>query len=143
MPLVQADRGRVLLSTVTPTSVEFGFAPPKTDRAWDDLPLVMHGVQYARGIGMHAPCSMSYAVPAGAAEFRALVGVSDGVRQCGRADVVFELRDQDGRMLGLDRAAHAGPTAPRVDDSANRRHDPHAGRRRGAATAAIVTTPTG
>lgn len=98
-PLVQSDRDTVLLGTLSPTSVEFGFAPPKTDRAWDDLPLVMHGVQYARGIGMHAPCSMSYAVPAGAAEFRALVGVSDGVRQCGRADVVFELRDQAGRVL--------------------------------------------
>jgi 4-amino-4-deoxy-L-arabinose transferase-like glycosyltransferase len=99
VPLVRADRGTVLLSTLEPTAVEFGFAPPKTDRAWDDLPLVMAGVQYARGIGMHAPCTMSYAVPPGAREFRSLVGVSDGVRQCGRADVVFELRDQDGRVL--------------------------------------------
>ena len=98
-PLTARDGQPIPLSSLTPAKVDCGFAPPKMNRAWDDLPLVLGAVQYASGIGMHAPCAMSFAVPAGAKGFSALVGISEEVRTCTLADVVFELRDQAGRVL--------------------------------------------
>jgi 4-amino-4-deoxy-L-arabinose transferase-like glycosyltransferase len=99
VPLAAAEDEPLPLSTLTPTKVDCGFAPPKNDRAWDDIPLVLGAVQYTSGIGMHAPCTMSFAVPPGVEGFRSTVGLSDDVRHSKVADVVFEVRDQDGRSL--------------------------------------------
>ncbi|MCJ7440193.1 MAG: NPCBM/NEW2 domain-containing protein [Thermoanaerobaculaceae bacterium] len=98
-PLTARDGQPIPLSSLTPAKIDCGFAPPKMNRAWDDLPLVLGAVQYASGLGMLVPCAMSFAVPAGVTGFSALVGISAEVRMCTMADVVFELRDQDGRVL--------------------------------------------
>jgi 4-amino-4-deoxy-L-arabinose transferase-like glycosyltransferase len=98
-PLAELKGEPVPVSALTPTKVDCAFAPPKMNRAWDDLPLVTGGVQYASGIGVHAPCALTFAVPPGVHGFGATVGLSDDVRNHEIADVVFELRDQDGRML--------------------------------------------
>jgi 4-amino-4-deoxy-L-arabinose transferase-like glycosyltransferase len=98
-PLAASENEPIPLSSLSPTKINCSFLPPKNNRAWDDLPLVIGGVQYTNGIGMHAPCAMSFAVPAGIEGFSALVGISEEVRMCTMADVVFELRDQNGRVL--------------------------------------------
>src|SRR5262249_27965697 len=73
-PVAPAGGREVLLSSLTPHDVICGFAPPKVDRAWDDQPIVMGGIQHAHGLGTHAPCRLTYDVPADAMTFRAIVG---------------------------------------------------------------------
>jgi 4-amino-4-deoxy-L-arabinose transferase-like glycosyltransferase len=98
-PLAEAAGNPIPLGGLAPTNVDCTFAPPKMNRAWDDLPLVIDGVQYASGLGVHAPCAVSFAVPPDARGFEAMAGLSDDVRNRPRADVEFEVRDQDGRSL--------------------------------------------
>jgi alpha-galactosidase len=69
------------------------------DRSFNGDPLVLDGIRYERGIGVHAPCALSWRVPAGATALRAVVGVAEQARGCGRGDVVFEVYDQAGRPL--------------------------------------------
>jgi hypothetical protein len=42
---------------------------------------------------------MTYAVPARAAAFQAIIGLSDTIGACDKASVTFEVRDQNGRLL--------------------------------------------
>jgi hypothetical protein len=88
------------LSTLTAADVQFGFAPPKVDRTWDGSPIVMGGVRYEQGLGVHGWCRMTYTVPANATAFQAIVGLSDDVHDCNAAAAVtFEVRDQQDRLL--------------------------------------------
>ena len=98
-PIPLAAGPQILLTSLKPTDVTFGFAPPKIDRTWADTPIVMAGVTYAHGIGMHAWCRMTYAVPGRATTFQAIIGLSDEVRDCRAADVIFEVRDQHDQLL--------------------------------------------
>ncbi len=98
-PIPLATGPQISLTGLTPTEVTFGFAPPKIDRTWADTPLVLAGVTYAHGIGVHAWCRMTYPVPPGATRFQAIIGLSDEVHDCDAADVVFEVRDQHDEPL--------------------------------------------
>ena len=98
-PVPLAAGPQISLTSLTPSHVAFGFAAPQIDRTWANTPLVMAGVPYAHGIGMHAWCQMTYAVPSGATAFQAIVGLSDEVHDCTAADVTFEVRDQDDELL--------------------------------------------
>jgi hypothetical protein len=82
-----------------PSVVRYGFEPPKIDVDWAGGPLRVGGVEYPTGIGMHAWCRMSYDVPAGAMSFVSVVGLADDVQSCPVADVVFQVLDQDERVL--------------------------------------------
>jgi len=95
MPL---DAGpQVPLTDLTPRGVEFGFEPPQFDRAWGGDDIVMRGVRYPRGIGVHAWTRLTYDVPDGATTFQSVVGLSDDV--CDEAAVAFEVYDEQGRQL--------------------------------------------
>jgi hypothetical protein len=87
-----------LLTELEPMAVKFGFAPPKVDRNWDGGPIRMGGITYEHGLGTHAWCRMTYAVPAGATAFQAIVGLSDSVRGCEKAGVTFEIHDDHGTL---------------------------------------------
>src|ERR1051325_1013072 len=89
-PLVLPPGPRISLSGQTPLEVTYGFAPPKVDRQFNDGPIVMRGVRYDHGLGTHAWCRMTYAVPDDALSFEAVVGLSDDVRDCALAPVTFE-----------------------------------------------------
>lgn len=89
----------VPLSSLPPLAADCAFAEPKMDRSFNGEPLILDGVQYAHGVGMHAPCAVSWAVPPGSTTLHALVGVAEQARACARGEVVFEVRDQDGRLL--------------------------------------------
>lgn len=99
MEAVDSSSQVVWLSGLTPEQVEFSFAPPKMNVTWNDGPIEIGGVRHAHGIGMHATSSIRFAVPAGATQFRAIVGVSDQIRECERADVTFQIRDEQGSAL--------------------------------------------
>lgn len=90
---------QVSLSDLKPSEVQFEFAPPQIDREFDNPPLKLGGVVYPRGIGMHAWCRMTYAVPPRAAELQAIIGIADKMRECPRAAVTFEVRDETGALL--------------------------------------------
>ena len=86
------------LSELTPTTVTYGFLPPKTDRAWDGGVIEMGDVTYRRGIGVHAWTRMTYAVPAEATAFEAVIGLADDTRECEPAAVTFEVLDAAGQV---------------------------------------------
>jgi hypothetical protein len=95
-----AFRGnKVLVPYLHPALVEYGFMRPRIDADSDGLPLRLGGVEYETGIGMHAWCRMTYKVPAGAVAFESVVGLADAVQSCAVADIVFQVLDQDGRVL--------------------------------------------
>jgi len=98
VPVAPPD-GVVPLSALPPARVDCPFAPAQMDRSFNGDPLVLDGIRYERGIGVHAPCALSWRVPAGATALRAVVGVAEQARGCGRGDVVFEVYDQAGRPL--------------------------------------------
>ena len=103
----------VPLDTLKPERVEFGFAPPLIDRNWSGGKLVLGGVEYKEGIGMHAWCRMTYPVPDKARAFQALVGLDDDARGCSVALVSFELQDDRGRVL-FDSGLIGPGTPPRA-----------------------------
>ncbi len=88
-----------LLTELEAIAVTFGFRPPKVDHNWDGGPIRMGGVTYEHGLGTHAWCRMTYGVPAGATAFQAIVGLSDGVRECKSAAVTFEIHDDHDKLL--------------------------------------------
>jgi hypothetical protein len=95
-----AVRGnQVLVPYLHPAVVEYGFMRPRIDADADDLPLRLGGVEYETGIGMHAWCRMTYRVPARAVAFESVVGLADAVQSCSVADIVFQVLDQNGRVL--------------------------------------------
>lgn len=92
-------RELVQLGDLEPLAQQGSDAPVQKNTTWDRLPLVFGSIYYRKGLGMHATSSATYAVPAGANAFRALVGFPDSTIRCPNGSVVFELRDQNDRLL--------------------------------------------
>lgn len=90
---------QVSLSSLTATKVEFGFAAPQVDREWDNPPIMLGGVRYDQGIGMHAWAKMTFNVPPNAVELQAIIGLADKIRDNPRAAVTFEVLDENGAVL--------------------------------------------
>lgn len=98
-PVVLRSGPKRWVTEYQPLQVAYGFAPPREDRTWNNSPLRMGGIEYAHGIGMHAWSRATYAVPEDATAFQAIVGLSDGVRECEQAAVTFEVRDDKDQLL--------------------------------------------
>src|SRR5262249_46780158 len=86
-PAPLAEGPQISLTTLPPLDVKFGFAAPRVDQTWGGNPIVMGGVRYAHGVGTHAWCRMTYAVPPNATTFQAIVGLSDEIKHCKEAAV--------------------------------------------------------
>lgn len=89
----------VFLSALEPSSVDCSFAPPRMDSAWDGSPISLGATLYERGVGMHAPCAVSWTVPEGAESFQAVVGLQPSARGCKDTAVRFELHDEEDRRI--------------------------------------------
>ncbi|HPW54286.1 MAG TPA: NPCBM/NEW2 domain-containing protein [Thermoanaerobaculaceae bacterium] len=89
----------VPLTSLQPTAIAFGFAPPRIDQAWAGGPIRLAGVTSERGLGMHAPCSVTFPVPDDAAVFRVRVGLDDSAAACDRGQVMVSLQADDGVLL--------------------------------------------
>ena len=80
----------VYLSDLFWTSMTNGWGPTERDRSngeagtADGGPLVLNGVTYAKGLGVHAMSEVVYAIPSGCSQFFAAVGVDDEVGANGR-----------------------------------------------------------
>jgi len=97
--VVLSDGPRVYLSDLEPDHVEFGFRPPRMDETWQGSKIVMRNRTFAKGIGTHAWTEIRFDVPQGALLLQAVVGLSDEIRGCERASVVFEVRGTRGGTL--------------------------------------------
>jgi 4-amino-4-deoxy-L-arabinose transferase-like glycosyltransferase len=124
VPAARADRGGpiVPLGELEPVDVRYDFEPPRLDLTWDGHPLRLGGKIYERGIGMHAPTEMVYAVPRGASRLVATVGIADRVAECDKASVVFEIVAARGVVLASSGVMRAG-------DAPNHHPRPQHGRR--------------
>jgi hypothetical protein len=98
-PIPLSTGPQVSLSQLTATKIEFGFAAPQIDREFDNPPIMLGGVRYDKGIGMHAWTKMTFPVPPKAVALQAIIGIADKVRENPRAAVVFEVLDQTGAVL--------------------------------------------
>lgn len=90
--------------------------PPVRDRSVTGLPLVVEGRTYARGLGVHAPSRLVYALDGGFRSLRGEVGVDDQVlRLASRGSVEFrvlvdgELRWSSGVVRGGEPARAIAP----------------------------------
>jgi hypothetical protein len=104
------DAPQIPVDGADPLDLTFGFARPGIDTDWEGRPIVMGGATYDHGIGMHAWTRMTLEVPENASDFFAVIGLSDRVRGCEKARVVFELRGGDDRLLF--ESAPVGPETP-------------------------------
>jgi len=82
---------KIWLDQLNPRNVRYEFAEPKANRTWNNAPIVMDDITYSHGIGTHAWCEMTYAVPEGALAFQAMIGFSDQVRNHPEVEVSFEV----------------------------------------------------
>jgi len=113
-PLPLRGGPQIALTDLQPRDVQFGFAPPNTDRDYNGQEIRMGGRPFSHGIGVHAWTRMTFDVPPRAATFQAVAGLSDSVKQCGAAAAVtFEVRNERGERL-YDSGRIDAETAPRV-----------------------------
>jgi hypothetical protein len=103
----------VQLADLETLSQYASFAPMTRNTTFDGSPIVFKSVYYSKGLGMHATGRATYAVPAGATAFWAVVGLPDDTTRCETGSVVFELRDQTDRVL------YRSPTIRIGDDPAH------------------------
>lgn len=83
----------VYLSDLEPSQVDQHFPPEftyevevwgyKRDLNVSGGPLRLEGRTYAKGLGVHSYCALTYALSGGFAEFRAVVGLDDSTRYLG------------------------------------------------------------
>lgn len=98
-PIALLTGSQVPLTDLEPQEVKFGFQEPDYRRNDSGHQIVMGGVSYASGIFTHAWMKMTYAVPAGARWFQAIVGIADAVKDCEQAAVTFEVRGPGDELL--------------------------------------------
>lgn len=89
----------VLLSDLVPIAETFQYRAYKNDTTWEGAPLAFRGYRFLHGIGMHANATLTYKVPDGAVYFQAVIGLPDVVAQCKEASTVFELKNEQDRLL--------------------------------------------
>ncbi len=93
--------GEIYLSDMTPTNTSNHWGPVELDQsngeqaAGDGGPITIGGVVFAKGLGVHAPSTVSYAID-GCSLLQASIGIDDEVGSNG--SVVFEVRG-DGVSL--------------------------------------------
>jgi hypothetical protein len=113
----RARTARIWVSDLTPKDVAFGFAPPKMNTTYADTPIVMDGLTYLHGIGMHSWCRMTVDVPKNAVRFSAVVGLGDDGRTCGtgQAAVTFRVSAPGGATLFDSGRIDAAMSSKRLD----------------------------
>jgi hypothetical protein len=93
------DEIRLRLGPELEIERDFEFEEPRYDEAWNGEEMVMSGVAYYSGIGMHADSEMEFAVPEGAVAFESVIGLTDGTQGCDETRVIFEVWDERGQRI--------------------------------------------
>lgn len=109
------------LAELTPTRYEqrpyLGVAwPLGRDAAADGLPLRLGGSTFEKGLGLHAPCQVAYALDGKFRRFDALVGIDELASPRGRAKIAIDI---DGKRIdvnaGKELTSQAAPVPVRLD----------------------------
>ncbi len=85
------------------------FVRYRKDANLDNGPLRLGGKPYAKGIALHAGTQLTFAIGGEYKEFRAVLGVDDGVETESRVEVVIE---GDGRELFRGQTSRKDPPRP-------------------------------
>ncbi|MQA28819.1 MAG: glycosyl hydrolase, partial [Luteitalea sp.] len=107
------DAGRYL-SDLPWTSMVSGWGPAERDRSngesltGDGRSMVLRGDLFPKGIGVHAPADVRFALPAGCSQFQAEIGVDDETGARGSA--VFEVWADGVRLYTSPMLTGAGDT---------------------------------
>ena len=97
--LVLPAASGIPLSSLVPLTKRYGFAEMRLNKTWRGSALTIAGVPYQSGLGIHAPTTLRYAVPAGATSFQAIVAIDDDAHVCADGSARVVLRDQSGNSL--------------------------------------------
>lgn len=81
-----------------PDSVHFNYAPPRSNRTWNGLPLRIYGRFYSTGYGCHASSRFSLPVPGSAQFFSAVVGLTSD-SSCASASAIVTVTDDTNTTL--------------------------------------------
>jgi len=115
-PPVPPPTGGVFVSDLTPSSATNGYGPVERDlsnggaAAGDGVPQVLNGVAAAKGLGVHAASTVTYALGGGYTSFLADVGIDD---VCGNdGSVVFQVLVNGTKRF--DSGVMRGPTATKA-----------------------------
>ena len=87
---------------------DFESQEPRYGEAWNGQPMVMDGMTYYSGIGMHIDSQMTFAVPTGAVAYESVIGLNDGTRGCENFRVIFEIRNDRGEQIFVSEARAVG-----------------------------------
>jgi Gpi18-like mannosyltransferase len=107
-PPLNTPAGVTWLDTLTPVHVQQGWRAPQARRTVVGAQLQLDDTYYLRGIGAHAPATLTYDIPANTTRFAALVGIDAATDGAGSARVTVLL---DGRMAWQSPRLEPG-TAP-------------------------------
>ncbi|WP_328989103.1 NPCBM/NEW2 domain-containing protein [Kribbella sp. NBC_01245] len=115
-PLPPAPTGQVWVSDLEWTDSSNGWGPVERDRsngedgAADGGPLTLDGVQYAKGLGTHAPSAVSVRLGGNCSTFTAKIGVDDEMEDRGR--VIFKVAVDGVVKYTSDLLTGSSPTVP-------------------------------
>ncbi len=79
------------ISDINWTSATSAYGTVKKNLSFDQNPLRIGGHQYAKGLGVHAPSVVKYAVNQGYERFKAEIGIDDEVDNSNCGSVVFKI----------------------------------------------------
>ncbi|MEC5398868.1 NPCBM/NEW2 domain-containing protein [Uliginosibacterium sp. H1] len=99
------------LNRLSGVKISQGYGNPRMDRSTDDNNLLVAGRAYERGVGTHAPSTITLPVPARAQSFTAYVGLDD---EAPGGEVAFEVRG-DGHTLWRSGVVKSGQQAVPVN----------------------------
>lgn len=103
---LEMDRGKLLfVSDLKPLNVTSGFSAPRLDTAWEGAPIEISGEIFDKGVGMHAPSTISFAVPPKAVAFQAKLGFHPSAAECANT-AAFLVKDEKGKDLFVLPEAH-------------------------------------
>jgi hypothetical protein len=114
--LPPAPRGEAWVSDLEWLDSSNGWGPVERDRsngedaAGDGAPLTLDGVQYAKGIGAHAPSEVKALLGGNCSTFTAKIGVDDEVDDRGR--VIFKVAVDGVVKFTSDLLTGTSPTVP-------------------------------
>ena len=106
----------IYLSDLPSTGVISGWGPIERDHSngeagdGDGRSLSLRGTLFGKGLGVHAPSQVRYALPGGCSQFKAVIGVDDEVD--GKGSVTFEVwvggvkAYSSGVLTGSDQPVH-------------------------------------
>jgi len=79
------------IDSLKPVTAKTGWGKVGVNSSCAGQPLMLAGVKYAKGMGVHAPSLLVYAIPEGMKRFTAVVGIDDDMKDRKPPSVIFKV----------------------------------------------------